>query len=336
MVFKSPYSLTLPNIDYLNYLFSATVFKPTDKVWIEATTPLNYITQARALELTQRIGAGLQSLGVSRPWSVRNERDIVLLCSENQVMTPVTMFGIINSGGVVCTCPPQATSMEIARQIESCRPKVVICSPAILEVAQEGVKGSILKDLPIAVMSSADGKQELKLLDGTSLVSDKKLDLEKITDPDVLSKRVCFLGYSSGTTGVPKGNPPRACNRSDDFRSPIDTPQHNRPTLSMGNPLPPFPPKPKTKGPANLRPRGPSNLPCWRHHGTHLPPPPRWPATIHASTLQSRPNARGHRAQPINLYIPFSPGIPVVHATRVSEREDQERVVCDEWGCTVE
>jgi acyl-coenzyme A synthetase/AMP-(fatty) acid ligase len=205
MVFKSPYSLSLPNIDYLNYIFTSTVFKPNDKVWVEATTPSNYITQSRALELTQRIGAGLQSLGISRPRSVTDERDITLLCSENQVMTPVTMFGIINSGGVVCTCPPQASSMEIARQIGSCRPKVVICSPSILKTAKEAVKGSVLKDLPIAVMSSADGKQELKLLDGTSLISEKKLDLEKITDPDILSKRVCFLGYSSGTTGVPKG-----------------------------------------------------------------------------------------------------------------------------------
>jgi acyl-coenzyme A synthetase/AMP-(fatty) acid ligase len=205
VVFKSPYSLSLPNIDYLNYIFTSTVFKPNDKVWVEATTPSNYITQSRALELTQRIGAGLQSLGISRPRSVTDERDITLLCSENQVMTPVTMFGIINSGGVVCTCPPQASSMEIARQIGSCRPKVVICSPSILKTAKEAVKGSVLKDLPIAVMSSADGKQELKLLDGTSLISEKKLDLEKITDPDILSKRVCFLGYSSGTTGVPKG-----------------------------------------------------------------------------------------------------------------------------------
>jgi 4-coumarate--CoA ligase len=205
MVFKSPYPLTLPNIDYLNYLFSSTIFKSHDKVWIEATTPSNSITQARALELTQRIGAGLQSLGVNRPQSTTEERHIILLCSENQVMTPVTMFGIINAGGVVCTCPPQASSMEIARQIASCRPKVVICSPGILETAREGVKGSVLKDIPIAVMSSADGKQELTLLDGTSLISDKKLELEKISDPNVLSKRVCFLGYSSGTTGVPKG-----------------------------------------------------------------------------------------------------------------------------------
>jgi acyl-coenzyme A synthetase/AMP-(fatty) acid ligase len=59
--------------------------------------------------------------------------------------------------------------------------------------------------MPIAVMSSADGKQELNLLNGKSLISNERLAIEKITDPNILKKRVVLLGYSSGTTGIPKG-----------------------------------------------------------------------------------------------------------------------------------
>jgi 4-coumarate--CoA ligase len=206
MVFKSPYPLTVPDVDYLTYLFSSTVFSPNEKVWIEANSPTNFITQSRAIELTQRIGAGLHSLGIRRPSTETAEQDIILLISENQVMTPVTMFGIINAGAIVSTIPPQASSFEIAKQIASTKAKLLICSPSILNTAREGVTKSVLSGMPIAVMTSGEGKQELKLVDGGSLISSDKLDIERITDRKVLEKRVILLGFSSGTTGVPKGH----------------------------------------------------------------------------------------------------------------------------------
>ena len=115
------------------------------------------------------------------------------------------MYGIINAGGVVCTAPTQASSFEIARQIKSCEPKLVICSALVLDTVVAGVERSVLRELPIAIMSSANGGQELRLRDGTSLISDTKLEFERITDQQTLTNRVIFLGYSSGTTGVPKG-----------------------------------------------------------------------------------------------------------------------------------
>jgi 4-coumarate--CoA ligase len=205
MIIKSPYSLTVPNVDYLTYIFTSTVFRPEDKVWIQADDPENFITRARAKELAHRIGAGLQSVGIVRPKSEDEERCVVMLISENQIMMPVTMYGIINAGGIVCCAPTQASSFEIGRQINSCAPKLIICSPGVMENVVQGVKESLLPDLRIAVMNSSQGKQELKLRDGTNLISDKKLEFESITNEQVLKNRVLFLGYSSGTTGVPKG-----------------------------------------------------------------------------------------------------------------------------------
>jgi acyl-coenzyme A synthetase/AMP-(fatty) acid ligase len=209
MVFKSPYSLTVPNVDLLTYLFTATIYQPSDKVWLDGHNPQNYITQGRAKELAQRIGHGLQTTaGITRPTPTMEERDVVFLISENQIMTPVTMFGIINAGAVVSTAAPTATAFEIARQIESCRPKLVICSPAILERAREGVGKSVLPSCPIAVMSVEGGKQELTMADGRDLISNGRLEFENITHEETLKRRVIFLGYSSGTTGTPKGRPP--------------------------------------------------------------------------------------------------------------------------------
>jgi 4-coumarate--CoA ligase len=204
MVFKSPYPLSVPNVDLLTYLFTSTLFAPDEKVWIEANHLSNYLTPTTAKEYTQRIGHGLQSLGVTRPTSAK--RDIVLLVSENSIMTPVTMFGIINAGGVVCTASPLASGIEIARQIGSSEPTLVISSPGCLKNVKHGVERSGMKRLKILIMSSAEGKKELKLLDtGKSVISEKKLKFENITDQQTLTNRVIFLGYSSGTTGVPKG-----------------------------------------------------------------------------------------------------------------------------------
>src|SRR5271170_1532841 len=145
MVFKSPFPLSVPNNDLLTYLFTSTIFQPDQKVWIEANHPTNFFTPTTAKDYTHRIGHGLQSLGVSRPRSTK--RDIVLLVSENSIMTPVTMFGIINAGGVVCTASPLASGMEIARQIGSCGPKVVICARGCVGNVKEGVGKSGMRGL---------------------------------------------------------------------------------------------------------------------------------------------------------------------------------------------
>lgn len=43
---------------------------------------------------------------------------------------------------------------------------------------------------------------------GANLVDEKeKLEWERITDPEVLENSLVVLIYSSGTTGLPKGNP---------------------------------------------------------------------------------------------------------------------------------
>ena len=247
-VFKSPYPLTVPNVDLLTYVFSATVFAPDDKVWIEANDPSNYITQSRAVELTQRIGAGLRNLGLERPKSESEERNVVLLISENQIMTPVTMFGIINSGAIMSTVPPQASSFEIAKQIASCQPKLLICSPAILETAKEGVIRSVLKELPIAVMSSADGRQELKLVDGTNLIANDKLEFEKITDPSVLAKRVCFSDLFGNNWCTKR----YLLSSVTDGRRTTHASQHRRANSPMGKPFPPLPSQIETKRPPNF------------------------------------------------------------------------------------
>ncbi len=63
-------------------------------------------------ELTQQPGAGLQSIRITSP-TATSQRNIVLLNSENQILTPVAMFGITMSGSGGCPASPFASTFKI-------------------------------------------------------------------------------------------------------------------------------------------------------------------------------------------------------------------------------
>ena len=123
---------------------------------------------------------------------------------------------------------------------------------------------------------------------------------------------------------------------SDNVRCTINASQYCRPDLSMGNPFPPLPQRPKSKRPANLPPRRPSHLPRRGYLRAHLTPPTHRSPNPHAPTLQPRTNARYRRTRSTDLYLPFTSCIPVIHATGLPEGENQECALCDEWSCSFE
>ena len=65
---------------------------------------------------------------------------------------------------------------------------------------------------------------------GENLIDEKeKLDWEKITDPEILENSLVVLIYSSGTTGLPKGNTTSSAARTKRI---IETDTPRRQTLS--------------------------------------------------------------------------------------------------------
>ena len=200
MIFSSEYSIDIPNEDILTFLFSRTRFKEDDPVWIDAANPSLFVTLTRARDLTFRIGRGLRDLGIG----ARNgAKDIVLSFVENQVMVAPTLFGILCAGGIHATCPMTATAFELARQVRLSSPKILICSLQTKKVAEEAIKQSGIGALQLLVMASE--RLDVVAADGKSITSSRILQWKKISSPSVLETTTACLVYSSGTTGVPKG-----------------------------------------------------------------------------------------------------------------------------------
>ncbi|KAH0830902.1 putative acyl-coenzyme A synthetase [Fonsecaea pedrosoi] len=200
MIFESQYHVDIPSVDLLTFLFSRTPFKDDDPIWINPSNPSNHVTLARARDLTHRIGQGYRDLGIGNHGA---GRDIVLSYVENQVMVAPNNFGVICAGGVHATCSVTATAFELARQIRLSRPKILICSAQTRDAAEDAIGQSGVDGIRLVMMVST----ELDIVDvgGKSIVSDRRLEWERVTDPAVLERTTACLVYSSGTTGSPKG-----------------------------------------------------------------------------------------------------------------------------------
>lgn len=200
MIFDAEHQIDIPNIDLLSFLFSRTPFKDDDPIWINPLNTANHVTLAKVRDLTHRIGQGYRELGIG----VNDPgRDIVLSYVENQVMVAPNTFAVICAGGVHATCSVTATAFELARQIKLSSPKILICSLQTRKVAEEAIQQSGSSGVKLVMMDS----EKLDIVDanGRSIISGKKLEWQRITDPETLRKTTACLVYSSGTTGVPKG-----------------------------------------------------------------------------------------------------------------------------------
>jgi 4-coumarate--CoA ligase len=117
--------------------------------------------------------------------------------SSGQPVLPMLFYGVIGAGGVYSAATASCTAAELARQIKQGSSNLIFCSEDVKEIAMV----LVISSSPEWSMKAIDGGQ-------TCLPSDGKLDWERITDPVELENSLICLLYSSGTTGVPKGDMP--------------------------------------------------------------------------------------------------------------------------------
>ncbi|KAK9691176.1 hypothetical protein RND81_09G181400 [Saponaria officinalis] len=134
---------------------------------------------------------GIINLGIEKG-------DVVMIFAPNSIQYPVIFLGIIAAGAIATTINPVYTISEIKKQVNDCKPKLIVTVPALWDKVKD-------LNLPV-VMIGCKGDQKIvsksKLVYFSDLVDGCNEELPKVL---VKQSDTAALLYSSGTTGVSKG-----------------------------------------------------------------------------------------------------------------------------------
>ncbi|KAF1966306.1 acetyl-CoA synthetase-like protein [Bimuria novae-zelandiae CBS 107.79] len=216
MVLKSRWSFEIPKVSLPTYIFdSPTIDLPKTPALISAKDPEKYFLSIDAYRLYgQRFASGLLRNGL-KP----GER--VLLYTGNTLFFPSVMIGIIMAEGVYTGANPTYVARELAYQLRDSGAKYLICAEGGLDTgiaaAQEvGLNADqvFIFDDGVATFEGRKIEKDAPTLGGKIRHWTDLLDSEEQGRayhwPDLRTSeeldRVIALNYSSGTTGLPKGN----------------------------------------------------------------------------------------------------------------------------------
>lgn len=176
----------------------------TTKVHIDAANTTNYLTKADCRTLTEQFAYSFRNIyGIGASGL---NKDVVVGFSTLQILLPIAFYGTIAAGGIFSCASHSFTPPELARQIKQGDAKLVICSADLKDKAIEAAKSCGLGLDRVLILDSTYNAWSLKSADGNvDCWTDQRLTWQRITDPVELENSIINLLYSSGTTGVPKG-----------------------------------------------------------------------------------------------------------------------------------
>ncbi|KIW23841.1 uncharacterized protein PV07_12010 [Cladophialophora immunda] len=194
-IYRSPYPpVKLIDIDLLTYLFSNPKNTPDDKpIFIDAVTGAHR-TYGDTKRRTQSLAHGLRELGVK-------PKDIVAVFSPNSIDYAITCYGIIGCGATVSPVSAAYTPLELEAQLETSGARFLIAHSSLLLTAEQAVKSN-----PAIQIIQADGVRDNKgRPTAEALASNCPPSPLVSIEPSEAEDRLCFMCFSSGTTGRAKG-----------------------------------------------------------------------------------------------------------------------------------
>ncbi len=187
------FRFTLPELQYPDRLNCAVELLDS---WVEAgkgdrvclISPSETLTYAELQARVNRIANVLtKRLGMAPGGRV-------LLRSANNPMMVATYFAVLKAGGVVVATMPLLRAKELAYPIQKARIGLALCDVRLAE-EMEKAKSMAPELQRIVYWGGGDDSLEAMMAD----------EPDTFTACDTSSDDVCLIGFTSGTTGVPKG-----------------------------------------------------------------------------------------------------------------------------------
>tara|TARA_E500000178_G_C17021567_1_gene755880 strand:+ start:1136 stop:2662 length:1527 start_codon:yes stop_codon:yes gene_type:complete len=139
--------------------------------------------------LVENLASNLKSLGIK-------EKDVITLYASNSWEWIISYFGIARVGAVINPVNTMLTSEEIKYVVNDCKAKAIITSSdKVSEIIKLKETGQI--NFIVSFNDSIEGS-----ISFNDLINNK---ISPIDMPNVSSETLSTIGYTSGTTGHPKG-----------------------------------------------------------------------------------------------------------------------------------
>ena len=189
-IFHSDLSdVVLPDLSFSQMCWSR-LDEFSEQVALHDSSSGHQLTYSEARVAAKAVGSGLLRLGAQ-------QGEVVAIVMPNSWDHIVAFLGASEAGLVLTSLNPAYTAGEIRGQLVNSEARYVLTLPSLLGKVQEAIA-----DTDIKVILGGEG-EESSCIALSSLLRDSGDLLNN--PPDIKNTSTCWLPYSSGTTGVPKG-----------------------------------------------------------------------------------------------------------------------------------
>ncbi|KAK5055332.1 hypothetical protein LTR84_013082 [Exophiala bonariae] len=202
MVHKSTFrDIEIPECNILSYLFPKDKTPSTRPLWIDARSPEKSLSPASLLLWVQRCALGLDRLGIPT-------NEAIMVFTPNHIFVPVVYLAAAGSKRYYTGANPTYTVDELAFQISTVKPAVVLIHPSLFKTGHAALKKTNLSHrTQVFLFDDSDCAEEEGVRDWKTFLASKQ-DAASWRWDDLghdARTQIATINFSSGTTGLPKG-----------------------------------------------------------------------------------------------------------------------------------